>query len=535
MEREFNTAGPIIAEDHYHIPPLSRFDLDEIERLIYRKKYFILHAPRQVGKTSYLLALTDYLNKQGKVRCLYMNVEIAQAARENVNNAIPAIVGEMSQRAIRYLQDTFIQDNWGTIVNQFGAFSALNMLLTKWTQNSELPLVLFIDEIDSLVGDTLISVLRQLRAGYDKRPTEFPQSIILCGVRDIRDYRIHSDLEKTIITGGSAFNIKAESLRLDNFTREEVHLLYQQHTDETSQVFTDAALAQVWHLTNGQPWLVNALGNEVTYRMKEARDRSLTITEEMVILAKERIIRRRETHLDQLADKLREDRVRRVINPMLQGIDLGDAALEDDLQYLVDLGLITRNRAEGPQIANPIYREIIPRQLTTITEANFESMIRTAPYIQADGRLDMEKVMTDFQQFYRENAEIWVERFLYKEAGPHLLMQAYLQRIVNGGGMISREYGLGRGRTDLLIYWPVNDVDRQRVVLELKVFRGKKPKTLDKHIQKGLEQTWQYMDRCGTDKGHLVIFDRTPDKSWGKKVFRRVETYQGHDITVWGM
>ena len=89
------------------------------------------------------------------------------------------------------------------------------------------------DEIDALVGDTLISMLRQLRAGYEERPKRFPISVILCGIRDVKDYRIHSS-NKEIITGGSAFNIKAESLRLGDFSREEcLELLIDlQHTGD---------------------------------------------------------------------------------------------------------------------------------------------------------------------------------------------------------------------------------------------------------------------------------------------------------------
>ncbi len=124
-----------------------------------------------------------------------------------------------------------------------------------------------------------------------------------------------------------------------------------------------------------------------------------------------------------------------------------------------------------------------------------------------------------------------LSRFDYKEAGPQLLMQAFLQRIINAGGRIEREYGLGRLRTDLLIVWTYGE-QVQKVVLELKILR----KTLDKTIATGLlQQTYEYMDRSGTDDGHLIIFDRNPDKSWDEKIFKRDESYQGKQITVWGM
>jgi len=123
-----------------------------------------------------------------------------------------------------------------------------------------------------------------------------------------------------------------------------------------------------------------------------------------------------------------------------------------------------------------------------------------------------------------------VERFDYKEAGPHLLLQAFLQRIVNAGGRVEREYGLGRMRTDLLVIWPYPG-GVQKAVIELKMLQG----SLDRTVTEGLAQTWAYMDRSGTREGHLVIFDRDPEKPWEAKVFRRAETYQGIPITVWGM
>ncbi len=141
-------------------------------------------------------------------------------------------------------------------------------------------MVLLLDEVDALVGDTLISLLRQLRAGYPKRPNQFPQTVILCGVRDLQDYRIHASSEKTAITGGSAFNIKAESLRLGDFNAAEVKALLQQHTAETGQIFTPEALDAVWMLTLGQPWLINALAYEACFRMRDGRDRSQPITVE---------------------------------------------------------------------------------------------------------------------------------------------------------------------------------------------------------------------------------------------------------------
>ncbi len=526
--RFFNTAGPVDCERHYCLPPLERLNLNYVLQLIDQQKYFVLHAPRQTGKTSVLLALMDYLNRQGRYRCLYMNVEIGQSAREQVERAMRAILGELASRARIFLEDEFVESIWPGVLGRHGAGGALNEVLTRWAAHDSSPLVLLIDEIDTLIGDTLISILRQLRAGYDKRPRHFPQSVILCGVRDVRDYRIHSVSEQTVITGGSAFNIKAASLRLGDFSQAEVEALYRQHTEETGQLINPEALARLWDLTQGQPWLVNALGYETCFEMEAGQDRRRPITGDLVEQAKENLILRRETHLDQLADKLQEERVRRVIEPLLAGYRLAEGFLQDDVDYLVDLGLIKQDVGGGIRLANPIYQEVIPRELAWTIQSGMAEQL--AWYVNPDGRLNMTKLLTAFQEFFREHSEHWVERFQYKEAGPQLLLQAFLQRIVNGGGRIEREYGLGRMRTDLLVLWPYPG-GVEKVVIELKVLH----KTLEQTVATGLEQTWSYLDRCGAEEGHLVIFDRTPDKPWEEKLFQREASSHGHTIQVWGM
>ena len=533
MERFFNTAGPQIPEDNYTIDPLKRFNVDEILLLIRQKRYFVLHAPRQTGKTSCMLALRDYLNEQGDYIAVYANVEGGQASRNDVQSVVKSTVDTLT-REFRRVVKSNVPNDIRDSVKEEGKDAMLTTYLSLLSEAMEKPVVLFIDEIDALVGDSLVSVLRQLRAGYPNRPSAFPQSIVLCGVRDVRDYRIVLS-NQDIVTGGSAFNVKAESLRLGDFSKEEIRELYMQHTRETGQQWDEACFPMVWEATEGQPWLVNALANEVTAEMEEGRDRSVTITPEMLFRAKERIIYRRDTHIDQLVDKLKEPRVRRVIEPMLSNSADSDDSLipTDDIQYVEDMGLIKRERGKPRRIANSIYQEIIPRELTWSTQ---DGLIQEPQWYQrADGSIDMEKLLLDFQQFFRQNADSWIQKFDYAEAGPQLLLQAFLQRIVNGGGYIDREYGLGRRRTDLLIRKPLTDRyggPVQRVVLELKIKRG----NIDTIIKDGLKQTWQYMDTVGSvDEGHLIIFDRTQEKPWEERIWHRRCEYEGHPIMVWGM
>ncbi|MDR1766030.1 MAG: ATP-binding protein, partial [Lachnospiraceae bacterium] len=200
MEKFFNTAGPCKPDLHYMVDPLWRIDFDEIMSLIRQQRYFVLHAPRQTGKTTSLLAMVEAINAGDEFACVYVNVEAAQTARNDVKNAMESITMLLGAAVSEHLHiDTY--EAWDTKIA-----SPIYKLLTVLCKELDRPLVLFIDEIDSLIGDSLVSVLRQLRAGYVSRPALYPISVILCGVRDVRDYRIHQS-DGEIITGGSCFNV----------------------------------------------------------------------------------------------------------------------------------------------------------------------------------------------------------------------------------------------------------------------------------------------------------------------------------------
>lgn len=525
--RNFNIAGPMIAEDHYCVPPLNRLDRDYVLESIREKQYFTLHAPRQTGKTSILLALQDLLNSGtvGTYRCVYVNVERGQTAGQDVAAAMQAILGGLASCARIVLADDFVDSIWEETLLQFGPFGALQEVLTLWAESDPRPVVLLIDEIDALVGNTLRSVLRQLRTGYCLRPKHFPHSVVRCGVRDLRDYRLDSGADDET-TGGSAFNICADSLRLGNFDRSDVSALVGQHTSETGQSFAPEAIERIWTQTCGQPWLVNALCRRACSHTRRIRDFKRPILEQHIQEAQEELILARVVHLDQLAEKLNQGRVRRVIEPLLSGGEELEFS-ERDIEYVRDLGLIA---ADDPvRIANPIYAEVVPRELTADTQRRI--IAQRTWYVESEGSLNLGKLLAAFQSFYRKHSESWVERLEYKEAGSQLLLHAYLQRIINGGGFVEREYGLGRGRTDLLVIWPNNETCSHYVV-DCKIRYG----SLETAIDRGVEQTAAYMEQCDASEGHLVIFDRSTSRGWDEKIFHRCEQSKSRKrIEVWGM
>jgi len=326
----------------------------------------------------------------------------------------------------------------------------------------------------------------------------------------------------------SPFNIKLKSLRLGDFTPDEVRELYVQHTEETGQRFTPDAVDRAIELTAGQPWLVNALAREIVEEIGVPTTESITV--EHVEQAKERLILARATHLDSLAAKLAEPRVRRIIEPVLAGTVLTLEPYDDDLTYVRDLGLIAPRNP--PQIANPIYREVIARVLTTGVEVNVLADPRT--FVLPDGRLDFQRLLHEFADFWREHGEILTGAQQYHEPAPQLVLMGFLQRVVNGGGHVEREYGIGRGRIDLLVRWPWTTPDGekhwQREAIELKVWREHRPDP----ITEGLAQLDAYLDRFDLRTGVLVIFDRRPKAApiTARITFNQATSPAGRPITI---
>jgi hypothetical protein len=476
-------------------------------------------APRQTGKTTLMLQLMEELNQEGKYIVLYLNVEAAQPLRNNIEAVNELIISEFESNARIYVEKKFQPQEECFQIRSMA--NGINQFLTTWCLQLPKPLVVLMDEVDSLIGDGLISVLRQLRAGYTKRPRAFPQALCLIGLRDVRDYRIYSDASKRYIIGGSAFNIKEKSIRLADFTQAQVQELYTQHTEATGQTFTAQALQRIFELTQGQPWLVNALGRELCFE-EQAIAFEQTVTETDVDNAGEILIKRRDVHLDQLADKLMEPKVAKIVETILIGNDLEDSQpgnfeVNEAQQYVIDLGLV-RIGTYGLEIANSIYREVIPRELT----AYRQNMLGIDPqwYIKPSGKLDIEKVLNAYVAFYKEHSELITNRKTYTEAAHHLLFMAWLQRIVNSGGRISREYAAGLGRLDLCI-----EFAGERFALELKL----RSKTA---LTKGKEQLADYLKRLSLPSGWLVIFQRGKVKDWEAIGKREPVTFANKQIEV---
>ena len=495
--------------------------LQGVEQLIDMEQYFVIHAARQSGKTTYLKDLTQRVNDAGKYYAIYCSLESLQRIEE-AKEGIPQIISCISKSLFHAKLPH--NEEFAKNANYFFYATVLNFELSKYCALLDKPLVILFDEADCLSESTLISFLRQLREGYNERSTiPFVHSLALVGMRNIRDYKVKVRPESQSLGSVSPFNIVTEALTLKNFTKEEVTALYDQHTDESGQIFEQEAIDLVFEQTGGQPWLVNAIAREVIMK-KIQLDYTQPVTAVLADEAIQTIILRRDTHIDSLLERLKEDRVRKIIEPMIMGGDQPIDRLSDDYQYVCDLGLIKREGTIMP--SNPIYGEVIVRALSLnyqndITTENYPYRI---PRYLHDGRMDMDCMMQDFQQFWRENSAIWETKYQYTEAAPHLIMMAFLQRIINGGGTIIREMAAGAGRTDLCLVF-----EGEKYPVELKIRRG------EKTVDEGIQQTIRYMDTFGCGEGWLAIFDQRKTIDWNEKIYMKKETVDGKTVTVIGL
>lgn len=502
--RFFNTGGPCNPDKHYMLPAKHRLEAYDVDRLIDQEHYFVVHAPRQVGKTTTMQMLARELTESEKYLSIVVSMETGAAFPNDAYKAEQAILGSWKITIRTQLPPELHPPIWlpdavgGNIISTF---------LSEWSLSASRPLVIFLDEIDALADDVLISVLRQLRAGYSNRPRGFPSSLALIGLRDVRDYKVASGGSGRL-SSPSPFNIAVRSITLRNFTEDEVIALLTQHEDESGQVIASGAKKRVFTLSNGQPWLVNSLAKVCVEEL--VKDLSKPILASHIEEAKEILIQRRQVHLDQLTDKLQTSRVRSVIEPILAGGSLDDIPI-DDLEYVMDLGLVERRNGHDVSIANPIYKEIIPRVLATSAQASIPRISPT--WLNPDGGLNPTKLVDAFLAFWREHGQPLLKSAPYHEIAPHLVMMAYLHRVVNGGGTIDREYAIGSGKMDLYVRYG-KDESLIQMAMELKVWRDGRSEPLTQ----GLKQLDDYMSglsyhylnetQAEVRTGWLVIFDQ---------------------------
>ncbi|GHT36832.1 hypothetical protein FACS189435_0600 [Bacteroidia bacterium] len=402
------------------LPPEDRLVGAQLHRYIRDKLYWVLHAPRQTGKTTFLKSWTNKINSEGEAVACYVSLEACQGVEDRTRAILTMCDAIRGYAADSQLPVPAIDDT-------VGPFFKLNDILGNWARLiAPKPLVVLFDEVDVVQGEPLISFLRQLRGGFASREVGvFPISIALVGMRDLKDY-ITAAKGGMEPNPGSPFNIKADSATLSSFSKGDIAKLFAQRTEETGQLITPEALDYAYEQSQGHPWIVNSFFMRATMRVLD-EDSAETVTIEHLRQARQQMLEARETHLDALSIRLRDPRVKNVIQSIITGDSnptLG--RMNPDVELSIDLGLVCWDKEIGFKIANPLYEELLTRYLNS---GYHDSMPPPSSWKwqKPGGSLDMDSLLKEFQRFWRRHADIWEQKADYTEAFPHLLLMAFLQ------------------------------------------------------------------------------------------------------------
>jgi hypothetical protein len=536
--RYFNITGPNRDREHFSLNPLKRIDYHMIETLISRGQYFSVCSARQSGKTTFLLTLKRQLNAEGKYRCIYCNVEGAQVADNDTERGMKLILSRIAQEAEFEFQDIWPYQNFAAILEHTGADGALVALFERWMckeQPPKPPIVLLFDGIDILRGKTLASVLRQLRTGQINSPRMFPQTVVLSGVRDVRD----SDIEigkGEYLRGRSGSDIRDRTIVLYNFTQGEIKELCDQYTAETGQNFQESVYSRLYSLTGGRPWLVNAILCEALYEMGFAGDVSKSITFGMIDAAKDHFIARQDIYMDQLAEKLASRSVRETLFPVLIGGRWDKKPPQEDLDYLEDLELITKSPS-GWAIPNAIYREIIPKVMGRNLKDELTHVVDRTKFLKPDRRLNFREMIQFYQKLYCDYFLAWGRRYELQGVLAQILLQTFLHYILGDRGRMECDYALSTGCVDISVGWGYSlesgERREERFVAEIRLFDN--TRSHEAVIRHGVAQVTAYAKPRQPYEIYLLILDEDESKTWYDRLFQEEHVCEGMPVHVYGL
>ncbi len=480
--REFNTFGPVNPKQHYHV---NRVAVKAAMReKIEKGRYFTLNAARQTGKTTLFREVIAELEAEGS----YFGIVLDFGSLKGFKEArwYERLGGQLQVQA-RRLKVT----QTPVVIRDHGDFVDWLQICVQERQQSG---VLIIDEFDVTPDDIVANLLSLLRAMYiarDEPEYHALHSLILVGVRNV-----------PALLGGtqSPFNI-ADQFTVPYFTPEEVADLLEQHTAEMGQPFDPEVIAVVTRETEGQPFLVNRLGQLLTQEI--VPDRNQPITSAHLDYALALLISENNTHFSSIRSKAtlhRAEVITALFNPS-RYYDFQDEVTQDLLMYGVFRTLTDEAGLRYARIANPIYRRMLvkafaPAHRIIQQAANGEGQHQFV----LNGQLDFDRLLDSFKAFMEEHGI----RLLRSEAtrrpleisGQYLLLSYLIAALKSIGGLVTIEALSSAGEMDILAFYR-----GQRFIVETKIWYGQAS------FEQGRAQLTNYLQAAGLSKGYLVVFD----------------------------
>jgi len=516
-KRIFEDSGVVIPENAYHVSLDNVLNAkgQDIKTMVDTGRYFSIFAPRQSGKTTFfkdfcreleidstyisiLLSFQDYKNLASSR--FYQLLQ--KAVTRQLTDRLAKVESSMHEEVNRYLNVHPVSDH----IDFREMFEELNRII----KNKKI--VVFIDEFDGIPVNELenfLTALRELYQTYKMRNDKALYSVGLVGIRNIT---------KLIVGGVSPFNI-ADQIKLPAFSLKNIRELYKQYAEETNQPFSDDAVKKIYEETAGQPWLVNRLGTILTINVRpETTD---AITKEDVNKAVDILLYEDNNHFDNITEKAKKHK-ETFIEVVFDGLDYipGD----EDQAMLLTHGLI-KSRKKKAVVSNPIYKKRFVK--TFFREAVAKTDPSLKGYYTADGFLNMESILIDFEEYIIQigvNA-FYSSRKPYEKTGQFLLSAWLYQFVERGKGELRFEPFTGLGRIDILLIYK-----GRKYIIETKINRSTGVRIIEKAID---QLCHKYLLTERVNEGYVIVFDLK--KTVGETVEPEKRIVDGKEIHIFNI
>ena len=503
MERYFNITGCCNPQEHYMVNLDSR--LAQIKKMVDRGQYFCINRGRQYGKTTLIMALESYLEKEYIVVSMdFQGLSTPEFSTEGM--FVKAFARELwLDRRTQHFMNHDIQ----TAMKEIRSSSAYTMAdlfvcLSEWCMEAEKKIVLMIDEVDQASNNQVfLDFLAQLRFYYlkrNKRPTF--QSVILAGVHDIRNLRqkIRPDAEHK---HNSPWNI-ASNFDIDmSFSVSDIAGMLTEYEHDHHTGMDIAKLSQlIYDYTSGYPVLVSSICKYMDENQKNWTLENLAFAVKAIIVSRIPLF-------ESLINKLEDDQqlCNLLYRLLFQGEKFLFSAYDSAIQSAVMYGFV-KNQNGSLEIANRIFETVIYDWFISSASTNspiFSEGVNDKKQFIQDGQLNMEKILEKFILHFNDIYGSQPNKF--KEEDGRKLFLLYLRPIINGTGNYYIEAQTrDQKRTDVIV-----DYLGKQYIIELKIWRGEEYNT------EGEKQIAEYLNYYHLEKGYLLSFNFNKNKKSGMK------------------
>jgi hypothetical protein len=508
MAKKFNITGLCLPDRHY-MADVSR-KMQGTMSMIDTGEYFIINRPRQYGKTTTLYNLVDALEKTGDYIVFNTSFEgVGDLMFTNEATFAPRFLALLADYAKYKIQD--LTDWLRAESKKVNDLQDLSNAITNLVLKTDKRVVLLIDEVDKSSNNQLfVSFLGMLRNKYLSRTVAKTfHAVVLAGVHDVKSLKLklRPDEEAKF---NSPWNIAAEFTVDMNLQPFEIKPMLDEYAADKGVVMNTESIAErLFYYTSGYPFLVSKLCkmlDEQVLPTKNVREWTEADLEQTV----HDLTIETNTNFENLTKNLEN-------NPSLYELTFNILFNNDYYSYSVHDPLIAfgimhgiLKNGRGVKLHNIIYEEIIYHYMASKAKSRYLISTYTGGngFYLPNNVLDMERVLTKFQEFMKEQYSLKDQKFLERDG--RLVFLAFIRPIINGHGYDFKEVQISEEkRLDVTITYY-----ERKYIAELKIWRG------DKAHKEGLTQLVGYLDRVNQDKGFLLIFDNNETKTWAKKWIR---------------